>query len=115
MIPDDLGRVFPPRRHLEVVPDPVPLELPLAPALTFVDVSTLVEQLLADGFVDGSPPARFAAAVDEGVCGVLHCGACRREGLEYRPFINRRMQADGLPGSYRPVAVCGVCGIGAEF
>jgi len=118
MIADHHGRPDPqaPQRHLRLVPapDPVPLDLPVAPALSFVNVDELVAQLLSDGFVDGAPP-EFAEEVDRGVCGVLHCGTCGREGLEYRPFVSPRMQASAAPGAYRPIAFCVWCQLGAEF
>lgn len=105
----------PARNHLELVPpEPAPVDLPLAPMLRFVDVTKLVAQLLGDGFVAGDA-SELAAAMDRGLCAVLDCPFCKREGLEYRPFVSPRMQAAAAPGSYRPVAICARCGVGAEF
>jgi hypothetical protein len=60
------------------------------------------------GFVAGAPPrvSPDGRAIDKRVCRHLKCAACRRRGLDYRPF--RRGD------DYRVLAACLHCGAGEE-
>lgn len=69
------------------------------------------EQLLAEGYVPGTPKPRLVGThrppqrydIDERACDEATCRACGHAGLEYAPYCRRE------DGSYRPFAQCPNC------
>ncbi len=75
-----------------------------------IRVEDMDRRLRLAGYRPGSPSAEVAAA-DAGVCARIACPECQSPGLDYRPYV-RPMDSNG---GYRPLAVCGACGVAEEF
>src|SRR5690242_8439145 len=87
-------------RTAHVMPEaaPDPRHLPR----TFAELSEVLRVL---GFAFGVPPwlPPTAAAIDRRACRLMRCPACRRRGLQYRPYHEPAVLR------YRVVAVCPEC------